>query len=100
MLRTAPPRMRVASHLIARIPPKTADPYYLSQAHRQWRRRVIAASGGACQQCGRTGTRLFADHIREIKDGGDPQGPGRALCGACHVSKTNQERAKRVKNRY
>ena len=40
---------------------------------------------------------MFADHITEIRDGGDPFDPanGQCLCGRCHTLKTNAARAAR-----
>ena len=41
--------------------------------------------------------RLFADHIKELRDGGAPFDPanGQCLCGAHHTHKTVQARANR-----
>lgn len=80
----------------AKLPPKEVEPYYLTPAHKEWRRQVIKQSGGRCEDCGRTGVRLFADHVIELKDGGDPLGQGRALCQSCHGLKTAAERNKRL----
>ena len=85
----------------SRIAPaaKTADPIYATEDYKHWRRIVIARAGGRCQgkECGRSGVRLFADHIVELKDGGAPFDPGngQALCGSCHTTKTAQARAAR-----
>jgi 5-methylcytosine-specific restriction protein A len=82
------------------VPPKEADPHYRTPEHKAWASTVIRRAGGMCQGpgCGRAGVRLFADHIHELRDGGDPLGPGQALCGACHSAKTMRERAKRLKS--
>jgi len=83
---------------------KVADRHYQTPEHRAWRAEVIRRSGGQCQDpaCkasdrGRGG-RLFADHVRELRDGGAPLDPanGVALCGACHTRKTNAARARRM----
>lgn len=85
----------------ARVPsaPKTADAHYASPEHKKWRAAVIARAGGACQGggCGARGVRLFADHIVELRDGGEPFAldNGQALCGSCHSSKTARERTAR-----
>lgn len=52
--------------------PKTADPELKTADHQRWRAEVLRRAGGMCQGpgCGRTGVRLFADHIRERQDGG------------------------------
>jgi hypothetical protein len=41
---------------------------------------------------------MFADHIKERQDGGDPFDPanGQCLCGAHHTLKTGRERARRM----
>jgi hypothetical protein len=82
------------------LEPKTADPHYLTPEHRAWRAAVIRRAGGLCQapRCGRAGVRLFADHIRELQDGGAPLdvANGQALCGRCHAFKTVRERARRI----
>lgn len=94
--RLAPIDMRAARPM-----PKAADPHYQTAEHRAWSAAVIQRAGGACQAagCGRSGVRLFADHIRELRDGGAPfnLGNGRALCGACHSRKTAAARAERMK---
>ncbi len=81
----------------AREPPKVAQPWYLTPEHRLWAKTVIARAGGQCQRCSRTGVRLYADHIREIKDGGArlDLANGQALCPSCHTRKTNAERDRR-----
>jgi hypothetical protein len=91
----------------AKPAPKRADPIYATPEYRQWRTIVIRRAGGRCQdpECRtpeRTGIRLFADHVKELKDGGAPFDPdnGLARCGACHTRKTARERAKRMARRY
>ncbi len=95
-LSTTPFRLKVA--------PKEVEPHYQSPEHREWRAAVIKRAGGICQGrgCGRSDTRLFADHIVELKDGGAPLAlsNGQALCGACHQAKTARARAKRMAGPY
>lgn len=101
-------KLRNLAPRIATLPPridpgpKTADPHYATPAHRAWREQVIARSGGTCQdpQCrtpNRRPSRLFADHVHELKDDGAALDPanGRALCGACHTRKTLAARTAR-----
>ena len=76
-------------------PPKQAESHYRTPEHRAWSAKVIQAAGGMCQDCGRSGVRLFADHVHELRDGGDPFGQGRAICGACHTRVTAARRAAR-----
>jgi hypothetical protein len=90
-------------------PPKTVDPYYLTAEHKAWRIQVMKRAGWRCEhidpstgmRCTKRAPtdRLFADHIRERKHGGDPTAlaNGRALCGSHHTAKTAQARAERVK---
>lgn len=81
--------------------PKVAEAHYNTPAHREWRAAVIARANGHCQGkgCIRTGVRLFADHIVELRDGGAPFDVtnGQALCGSCHTVKTVNARAARLR---
>jgi 5-methylcytosine-specific restriction protein A len=84
---------------------KRADPIYSSPEHRAWRDEVIRRSGGVCQDSAhdpsrpRSGVRLYADHVRELKDGGAPFDPanGLARCASCHGKKTIGERVERMR---
>ena len=93
------PRLSTLDTRTAQPPPKVADPELLTPEHRRWRAEVIRRAGGMCQGkgCGRTGVRLFADHIVERQDGGARLDPanGQAMCQSCHGKKTVRERAKR-----
>jgi len=101
-LRCLPPLVARQAPLIATNPAKVTDPHYLTPQHREWRSVVVARSGERCQGPACVGTaaggRLFADHIRELRDGGAPFDPanGQALCGACHTRKTLASRASRM----
>jgi hypothetical protein len=48
-----------------------------------WRRRVLAASAGACARCGTT-EKVEAHHLHSLADGGDKNGSGVPLCEWCH----------------
>lgn len=89
--------LRAVSTHAAAPAPKVKDAHYYTPDHRAWSSAILARAGHACQSCGRTGTRLYADHIIELRDGGAAfdLDNGQALCGACHVSKTAQARAAR-----
>lgn len=95
---TLKPALRAISTAVAAPARSTGDSKaYASPEHRAWRTAVLARSGNACQSCGRTGVRLFADHIVELRDGGaalDVRN-GQALCGSCHSTKTAAARAAR-----
>ncbi|ONG53269.1 HNH endonuclease [Pseudoroseomonas deserti] len=98
-LHTLPPRLAVVDVRTARPAPKVSDPHYQTPKHRGWSAAVIRRAGGACQApgCDRADTRLYADHIVELRDGGAPfaLSNGQALCGSCHSTKTAQERRRR-----
>lgn len=104
-LKVAPPRLKAANSRRVTPPQKRADPIYSEAQYREWREIVIARSGGVCQDPRhdpgrpRTASRLYADHIKELRDGGAPFDPsnGIALCGACHTKKTIAERQRRLK---
>src|SRR5581483_7151344 len=70
-LRTLRPRIETIDTRSAKVPEKVVDPHYLSPEHRRWRSEVIRRAGGRCEfpGCGRAEPRMFADHIRELKDG-------------------------------
>lgn len=101
-LRMLKPRVGTADVSVARVPPKAGDPYYKTPEHRVWSKAVIARAGHRCEDCGRTDTRLYADHIREIRDDGErlDLANGRARCAPCHGRKTAAERAKRMAQRF
>ncbi|AKR49905.1 hypothetical protein SRCM100623_02802 [Acetobacter pasteurianus] len=87
---------------IAHTAPKRADPFYLSREWRQLMRHLVEMRGSVCQACGRTNTRLFGDHIIELKDGGAKLDPAniQLLCGSCHTKKTARARAARMAARH
>jgi 5-methylcytosine-specific restriction protein A len=102
VLRLMAPRLAAHDPRIAKPPPKVADPHYRTQAHRDWSVGVIQRAAGRCEDPAchtprRIGTRLFADHVVELADGGAPfeLSNGMALCGACHSRKTAIARADR-----
>src|SRR5687767_9385044 len=77
--------------------------HYFTPAHRAWSREVIARAGYICQDpdCqtpkrGR-GKRLYADHVKELKDGGAPLdlANGMARCAQCHGRKTYAAKLRR-----
>jgi 5-methylcytosine-specific restriction protein A len=73
------PRLQTMDTRTSLPEPKRADPHYHTAEHRSWSTTVIRQAAGICQGsgCGRSGVRLFADHIVELKDGGAPL----AVCG-------------------
>lgn len=98
------PRLQTMDTRTAQPEPKRVDPHYHTPEHRAWSAAVVRRAGGMCQGagCGRSGVRLFADHVVELKDGGAPLSlsNGQALCGSCHSRKTAQERRQRQAEPY
>lgn len=90
--RTCPPR------------PKQPDAELSTEAHRKWRQEVLRRANFACQKCGASGStnRLYADHIKERRDGGAllDVSNGQCLCPPCHQKKTAAERARRMADRH
>lgn len=82
----------------ARLPPKTADPFYLSKPWRDLVGSILAERGRRCEECGRTDGRIYGDHIVELRDGGEPLDRRNILmrCHACHERKGAAERARRA----
>ncbi len=99
-LRMMRPALRTADLSIAKLPPKTAEPFYSTSEYRNWRSAIISRAGGRCEWpgCSRSEPRMFADHIHERKDGGADLdlGNGQCLCGKHHTIKTVQSKAKRL----
>lgn len=102
-MKTAGSRLKATDGRRLGVGPKVADAHYGTAEHRAWRAEVLRRAMFCCQHPGCTATvyttRLYADHIVELKDGGDPLDPenGQALCGAHHTRKTIAERVKRAR---
>lgn len=104
-LRMSRPVLRTAEFRTAPLPPKTVDPELNTPEHRAWSEAVIDRAGGRCEwiedgiRCTKAQPehRMFADHIKERRDGGARLDPanGRCLCGQHHSRKTAAERARR-----
>jgi 5-methylcytosine-specific restriction protein A len=87
----------------AKPPAKMANPFYLSPEWRALVAEIIRERSDKCEdpKCrypGRSGIRVFGDHIVELQDGGRPLDKANVIlrCGSCHTRKTNAERAKRM----
>lgn len=100
-LSTLRPRLSTGDTRRLRPAPKQVDSHYSTPEHKAWRSAVVRAAGYRCQGigCGAQGVKLYADHIVEIKDGGDPLSTanGQALCAPCHGRKTASARGQRAK---
>jgi 5-methylcytosine-specific restriction endonuclease McrA len=81
---------------------KKADSFYRSPEWTVLIAEVIKERGRRCEECGRTGTRIFGDHVKELRDGGPALDRRniRLLCGSCHGRKTIAARAARMAVRY
>ena len=102
-------RIAVTDTRRVKLPSKQADPELLTVEHRQWRKAVCSRAGWRCEwvEGGRrcpvkAPARMFADHIVERRDGGDPLDPsnGQCLCGSHHTRKTAAARARRLGESY
>jgi 5-methylcytosine-specific restriction endonuclease McrA len=79
MIRMLAPRLPLARTEIVRLPPKEADPCYLTPEWRELRRETLERDRGVCTVpgCGR----VVADHIVSRKEGGaDALHNTRSLC--------------------
>jgi hypothetical protein len=101
------PRLAAAQLLTAPPAPKRADPELLTTDHRAWRAAVIQRAGFRCEavddgmrctQSAARGAVLYADHIKERRDGGEllALSNGQCLCASHHVKKTLQARNRRA----
>ncbi len=80
---------------------KPVEAWYRTPDYVRWSRAIRERASFRCEQCGRVDTRMFADHIKEVKDGGSlfDLNNGMCLCGSCHVLKTNVERLLRAERK-
>ena len=64
----------------------------------KWAAKVLAAPGGRCsvRRCATPYDRVAAHHVVALADGGDPFGPGVALCHTHHEQATAKQRARRA----
>lgn len=101
-LRTHPNKVATLDTRSAKPPLKQADPFYLSPEWRTLVTLIRDARGDRCEQCGRTNTRLYADHVHELSDGGARLDVTNVqlLCGSCHSRKTAAARAHRMATTY
>ena len=109
-LRTLTPLVRAFDTRTTRLPPRQKmDPIYSTPEFQAWRSHVVARAGGRCEavdyhghRCmrARPDHRMYADHIIELRDGGQPfdLNNGQCLCASHHEIKTIAVRAKRLKS--
>jgi len=101
-IRTLKPLVKASSGRTVELPPKRADPFYLSPEWRKLLAKIIAKRGRRCEdpQCRQPNVSgpIYGDHIIEIADGGERLDERNVLlrCASCHGKKTAAVRAKRL----
>jgi hypothetical protein len=91
------------------LAPKVKDPIYNSPEFIAWRTMVVARAGMRCEAIDEHGLRcskaspehrLYADHIRELREGGSltDLANGQCLCASHHTLKTLDMRMRRHRN--
>ena len=108
-LRSLPSLVRTVDTRRVRLPPKQVAPIYTTPQYHAWRAAVVARAGGRCEaidhgmRCTKAMPehRMYADHIVELKDNGQPFdiNNGMLLCGSHHNMKTNAARGKRYQTK-
>lgn len=97
-MKTIDRRLKTPDRRTVRPREKTADQIYRG-SHVDWARAVKERAGWKCEVpgCGSKGV-LYADHIVEIEDGGDPRdlNNGQCLCAKHHAEKTARSRGERA----
>ena len=85
MVRMLAPRLPLARTAIVRLPPKEADPYYLTPEWRELRRQTLERDGGVCTVPGCRRPAVVADHIVSRKEGGADALREERLDGVVHA---------------
>jgi 5-methylcytosine-specific restriction enzyme A len=100
-LRTFPPRLRTFGTELKVLPKVKGSPYY-DPAWVALRARIVRQRGSSCEDSAHDPARprrgrVIADHIVELKDGGELLDPKNILlrCSRCHGRKTMEARARR-----
>lgn len=104
-LRSRSQKLRPSERCKVRQAAKRVDPFYQSAAWVALCALVDQLRGKTCKDPDhnplrpRAASRLFHDHVVELRDGGAPLDPANILqrCGSCHTRKTAAERARRLK---
>lgn len=93
----APSRLTSAPFRLS-LPKKVAASIYRDPRWKKLLAKVIAKRGRKCEDCGRSGCRIFGDHVIELKDGGAPfdEENVRLRCGSCHSLKTAAAKRERA----
>ncbi len=98
ILKASIPRLNGRS---VQLPPKQRAHYYADPQHIPWANEVKKRAHYTCERCGVKDKRMYADHIKEVRDGGTwALSNGQCLCPSCHTTKTMIERAKRAMHEW
>jgi 5-methylcytosine-specific restriction protein A len=107
-LRTLAPLVRTLDTRTTRPSPRQMDPVYNKPEFQLWRARVVERAGYRCEavdngdRCSKAQPehRVYADHIIELRDGGQPfdLNNGQCLCASHHEKKTVAARARRLRS--
>jgi len=106
-LKSLNPLVRTVNTSTTPLPDKIKDPVYNTPAFRIWRATVLKRAGYRCEakdayglRCTRAypGSRMYADHITELRDGGSliDISNGQCLCASHHEIKTLAQRSRRL----
>ena len=108
-LRSLPSLVATVNTATVPLPPKVRAPAYATPEYRAWRTMVVARAEGRCEavdhghRCSRAAPhdRMYADHIKEIKDEGQvfDLNNGQCLCSHHHLIKSNQARKRRYQDK-
>lgn len=107
-LRSLPTMVRTINTATVPLPPKVKDEVYTTPQYRAWRAAVVHRAGYRCEAVDKYGLRctneqphhrLFADHIKELKDNGSllDINNGQCLCSSHHQLKTIAARTRRYR---
>ena len=106
-LRILGPLVRTVDTRTTKLPRRQIDPVYSTPEFQTWRARVVERAGYRCEaidnghRCSkaRPDHRMYADHIIELRDGGQPfdVNNGQCLCASHHEIKTVAARTKRLR---
>lgn len=105
-MRTLKPLVRSFDSRAIKPAAKVADPIYSTPEYKAFRTAVMTRAKWRCevveqgQRCLNRypAHRMYADHIKELRDGGDPFDPsnGMCKCASHHTRKTAAVRAERL----
>jgi 5-methylcytosine-specific restriction enzyme A len=110
-LRSLGPQVRATDTSTTPLPPKQKDPVYTTAQYALWRTMVVDRAGGRCEAIDHHGHRctkarpehrVYADHIKELRDGGSllDINNGQCLCASHHEVKTLAVRMRRHQTQW